>query len=88
MTCTRMFTAIFWESEHFEITNLSIGSRMEKKMLLRLHNGLHMYINTDKPYKYNIEKETVAGNMQYVIYENVKNSPHNIVIIQGFIHML
>lgn len=58
-------------------------------MLLCLHNGLHMYINIDKPYKYNIEKETVAGNMQYdVIYENVKNSPHNIVIIQGFIHML
>lgn len=48
-----------------------------------------MYINIDKPYKYNIEKETVAGNMQYdVIYENVKHSPHNIVIIQGFIHML
>ena len=48
-----------------------------------------MYINIDKSYKYNIEKETVAGHMQYdVIYENVKNSPHNIVIIQGFIHML
>lgn len=56
-----MLIIVFWNSEHFEITNISIGRIKKKKLYVYTMD----YTFIDKSYKYNTEKETVAGNMQH-----------------------